>query len=422
MNVKLNLLLTTLLFMSLSLKAQDQNIAFQSDGLSLNGTLSIPDGEGPFPIAILVHGSGPQNRNQTIALNDGNSQCLYPQLFGETIENFKDIAQFLRERGIAVLRYDKRTLTYGASLDPILGTPYDFITDIDNAIDFIKTKEEINTESIFLLGHSQGSTLIPHVAVNRNDIAGLISLSGPVTPIDTLLAEQYRNLYIDCANNPGVGEQVANQFYFLFENVRNNIYQQDFLLEVNFPGNTSNPVAFGFPTFWHDWIELSDAVVENYLASKLPALFIHGTEDWNVPIDDAMKFKSALPGDITTVEIFENVNHFLTPNDSPNVDDEVMNYIADWIKNLQPITSTEDIFFEEHLKVNVIANEIQIKFENPNHQVKKIFLHNLAGQKVYLNEIKDQPIHTINVGDFNGILVLSFHTDSNLYSKKIFIR
>jgi len=167
---------------------QEEQITFQSENLTLHGTLSIPEnGNSPFPLAILVHGSGPNDRNQTITLSGGNSQCLYPNLLNQTIRNFKDIADHLSEKGIAVLRYDKRTFTHGQTLNASEILVSDFVMDIESAISFGKSRSEIDVNNIFLIGHSQGSSLIPIAANNATGIKGLISHAGATTPIDSLL-------------------------------------------------------------------------------------------------------------------------------------------------------------------------------------------------------------------------------------------
>ena len=223
-----------------SAKCQDEQITFQSNGLTLNGTLSIPiDGNEPYPLAILVHGSGPNDRNQTITLSGGNALCLYPELFNQTIRNFKDIADYLSANGIAVLRYDKRTFTHAQTLNEADILVSDFTTDIESAISFSQTRNEINENEIFLVGHSQGSSLIPIAAKNTENVKGLISLAGPTTPIDSLLPEQFRDIYIYCANDPTTGENVANQFYNQFQEIRNGTFPLDEQIMINIPGTTT---------------------------------------------------------------------------------------------------------------------------------------------------------------------------------------
>lgn len=315
-----NLILLILFFIiTVGGNAQEEIITFPSDELFLNGTFSIPEGDGPFPVAILVHGSGPSDRDQSVTFSDANSACLYPGLYNQSIANFYDIATYLSANGIAVFRYDKRSLTHGASLDPVTVSTKDFVTDIESAIRYVQTRTDVDTACIVLAGHSQGSTLIPIAANNSKAVAGLISLAGPVTAVDSLLPEQYRAIYLRCANDAFSGAAVANQFYQQFRQMREETFPEGAQLAVNFPGNPTNPVPFGYETFWKDWIDMGDNVLNNYNAANLPTLIIQGDDDFNVPASDALRFQAALPSSLTTVALFEGINHFLTPANTPNV-------------------------------------------------------------------------------------------------------
>ena len=283
-----------LIIMTISITAisQEEQISFQSESLTLNGTLSIPEnGISPHPLAILVHGSGPSDRNQTITLSDGNSLCLYPNLFNQTIRNFKDIADYLSDNGIAVLRYDKRTFTHSQTLNVPEILVSDFVIDIESAINFSKSRSEIDENNMFLIGHSQGSSLIPIAASNSPEIKGLISLAGPTTPIDSLLPEQIRHIFEECANDPATGENVANQFYEQFGQIRNGTFPLNQQIMLTIPGNP-NPIPQGYGSFWDNWIQISDNVLSNYSESNVKTLIVQGDDDLNVPVTDADEFET----------------------------------------------------------------------------------------------------------------------------------
>ena len=272
LNMKIIVEILALIAISLTAYAQEENVSFQSDNLILNGTLSIPEsGNSTYPIAILVHGSGPSDRNQTITLNDGNSLCLYPNLFNQTITNFKDISDHLTENGIAVLRYDKRTFTHGQTLNESEILVSDFIIDIESAIEYCETRPELDLNNIFLIGHSQGSSLIPIAAKNLDSIKGLISLAGPTTPIDSLLPEQIRHLYVECANDQITGDNIALQLYDQFEQIRNGTFPLEEQITITIPGN-QNTIPQGYGSFWNNWIEIADGVIQNYSNSNLKSL------------------------------------------------------------------------------------------------------------------------------------------------------
>lgn len=392
-----------LCFSTFSMLSQEEIITFHSDNLVLNGTLSLPAGNGPFPVVILVHGSGPGDRDQTANLSDGNSMCLYPGLYGKTIKNFRDIADYLSQEGIAVLRYDKRTFTHGAILDEKKVSIYDFAADVEAALDYVKTRSEIDSEHIILAGHSQGSVLLPVVAGRRNDVAGLVSLAGPVTPVDSLLPEQFRNIYVTCANAPALGEMVASQFYDQFQKIRQGTFPLDKQIVINIPGNPSNPVPFGYGLFWLDWIEMNDSVVHNYTSTGLPVLILHGEEDLNVPVENADKFEASLPTGSTTVKKYPGINHFLTPADEPAVDSQLMEDMLQWIKTVK--TSSVKELEVQHLPiVRVRTNALFLTFPSGGWDFEQFTIVNTAGKVLEKGKISAGPVveipHSLQPGQY----------------------
>src|SRR4030095_1940953 len=173
---------------------QSYNITFTHDSLTVFGTFTVPSGMGRFPTIIIGPGSGPIDRDGTIQFFDGNSACIYPGLFGETIKMYKELSDALVDSGYAVLRYDKLEYTYAfENLGAI--TFHKIWLPVESAIDYVKTRADVDTNNIILIGHSEGSTLIPFIAKNRNDVKALISLAGARTPFDSLVAWQYAQLY-----------------------------------------------------------------------------------------------------------------------------------------------------------------------------------------------------------------------------------
>src|ERR1041385_1390797 len=131
---------------------------------TLPATLTIPVGAGPFPAVVLVHGSGPNDRDETIGSN----------------KPFKDLAWGLASKGIAILRYEKRTKQYGAKLValPNLTAKEEVVDDALAAVEVLRKTEGIDAKRIFVLGHSLGGMLVPRIGRLDPNIAGLISLAG----------------------------------------------------------------------------------------------------------------------------------------------------------------------------------------------------------------------------------------------------
>src|ERR1700688_127792 len=145
----------------------------------LPGTLAVPNGPGPFPAVVLVHGSGPEDQDETIGPN----------------RPFKDLAWGLASRGIAVLRYDKRTLRYGSRLRLDSGTftvRDETVDDARAAVALATAQPEIDRRRIFVLGHSLGGTLAPRIAQGDPRVAGLVLMGGGARPLSKVLVEQVR--------------------------------------------------------------------------------------------------------------------------------------------------------------------------------------------------------------------------------------
>lgn len=145
----------------------------KAKGVTLAGTLTLPRGNGPFPAVILISGSGPQDRNE--------------ELLGH--KPFLVLADHLTRRGIAVLRFDDRGVGKSTG-NHAKATSADFATDVEAAIDFLKTRAEIDPQRIGLMGHSEGGLIAPMVAVARPDVAFIVLLAGPGLPGDEILRLQ----------------------------------------------------------------------------------------------------------------------------------------------------------------------------------------------------------------------------------------
>jgi uncharacterized protein len=130
--------------------------------ISLAGTLTLPVGSGPFPVAILLHGSGPHDRDETLL---GHRPFLV-------------LADYLTRKGIAVLRFDKRGNGKSTG-DYANATTEDFASDCEAAIAYMKTRKDIVSNRIGLIGHSEGGIIAPMVAARSKDVAWIVLLAGP---------------------------------------------------------------------------------------------------------------------------------------------------------------------------------------------------------------------------------------------------
>jgi dienelactone hydrolase len=150
---------------------------------ALPATLSLPDGAGPFPAVVLVHGSGPQDRDETIGPN----------------RPFRDLAGGLASQGIAVLRYEKRTKVHAGQITPELRVRMtvqeEVIDDALSAVQLLRQTPGIDPGSIYVLGHSLGATMAPRIGQQDPSIAGLIVMGGMTRPLEDTILDQYTYLY-----------------------------------------------------------------------------------------------------------------------------------------------------------------------------------------------------------------------------------
>jgi len=131
-------------------------------GIELAGTLSYPKSSKPMAVAILISGSGPQDRDETLLDH----------------KPFAVLADYLNRNGIAVLRYDDRGVNKSTgSFDK--ATTADFASDVEAAIDFLRTQSEIDPQQIGLIGHSEGGLIAPSVAAKRSEVAWIVLMAGP---------------------------------------------------------------------------------------------------------------------------------------------------------------------------------------------------------------------------------------------------
>lgn len=152
-----------------------EEVAFQNTqaNITLSGTLTLPSTEGNYPAAILISGSGAQNRDEEIS---GHKPFLI-------------IADHLTTNGIAVLRYDDRGVAKSTG-NFRAATTVDFASDAASAVAYLKTRKEINKDKIGLIGHSEGGIVAPMVASSSEDVSFIVLLAGPGIEIKKVLMMQ----------------------------------------------------------------------------------------------------------------------------------------------------------------------------------------------------------------------------------------
>ncbi len=154
---------------------QIEEVKFKNtkDQITLAGTFTYPNGDGPFPTVILISGSGGQNRNE--------------ELFNH--KPFWVIADYFAKNGIATLRYDDRGIDNSEGFFAT-STSEDFAEDAKAGVDFLKIHPKVNASKLGIVGHSEGGMIAPMISASDSSIGFIILLAGPGIPIDELMTLQ----------------------------------------------------------------------------------------------------------------------------------------------------------------------------------------------------------------------------------------
>ncbi len=371
MHLKLEILLLAASFTFDAFSQVSYEIEFLHDGRTVFGTFSAPSSVGKFPTVIIAPGSGPNDRNGTFSLTDSTAQCLYPEIANEILEPYKQLAEALVDSGFAVLRYDKLEYTYPPAL---LGTItfHKLWLPVESAINYVKTRSDVDTNCISLLGHSEGSLLIPYIALSRTDIKSLVSVAGPRTPFDSILAYQIVNIAKICNDDTVSAQNSANQVLEYFQLVRD-------LHGIGLPS------AFGVPAkVWYDYLVATEAVSDNYNTNHLPTLFLGLGLDINVPPSELAR----LQNEVTITDDFWSIPeliHYMNPYNSPSISEVLTDTIVYWLKQKCMSTSLNDLDVQKNNIVvfpNPFQNQLNVTLVKPQQEVLELSIMELFGRDV----------------------------------------
>jgi len=157
----------------------------KEQNVTLAATFTIPQGTGPFPAVLLITGSGPQDRDETLL---GHKPFLV-------------LSDYLTRHGIAVLRADDRGVGKSAGVFA-KATTADFATDAEAGVAYLKTRVEVNPHKIGLIGHSEGAVIAPMVAARNKDVAFIVMMAGTGVPGDQVLVAQSEAIQVASGKNP----------------------------------------------------------------------------------------------------------------------------------------------------------------------------------------------------------------------------
>ncbi|MCW3490163.1 alpha/beta hydrolase [Dethiobacter alkaliphilus] len=295
----------------------EEEVTVGSGRWELPGTLTLPLDSAPHPAVVLVHGSGPNDRDETIGPN----------------KPFKDLAWGLASQGVAVLRYDKRTLIHSQSIDPqSLTVQEETVEDALAAAELLKNHPQIDAANIYVLGHSLGATLAPQIGAADGDLAGLILLAGATRPLEDVILEQVEYL---TGLNPSLQAEAE----------REKIAQQVARVKDPnlLPDTPPEKLPLGIPAAY--WLDLQDySPAQTAQGLNMPMLILQGERDYQVTMEDFAGWQEAL-GSRSDVFLlsYPELNHLFiagegksTPeeySEPGNVAQTVIDDIASWLRS-----------------------------------------------------------------------------------------
>jgi alpha-beta hydrolase superfamily lysophospholipase len=303
---------------------EEQEVTFESDSIVLAGTFSAPNGDGPWPAAVLISGSGAQDRDENT-----------PGPGGLKLGIFRSIADTLTRSGIAVLRYDDRGV--GGSGGSLLTAGLsDLVGDVAAAVTYLRARPDVLDDRIALVGHSEGAVIAPIVAADDERLAAIVCMAGTASPLDSVLMDQVAGAARAAGGDSAAVAEARASVAMLTEAIREG---RD-LDEVDLPAGLR---ALGGNEKWlREHIEHHPtATIQGVRAS---VLIVNGGQDVQIDPEHARRLGVALEEAGHTdseVVIFPQLNHLFVVSRGegtaeyadPNarVDREFLGYLSDWL-------------------------------------------------------------------------------------------
>ena len=318
----------------------------QKDNIKIAGTLTVPRGSGPYPVVLLITGSGSQDRNETIAGH-------HP---------FHVLADYLTRNGIAVLRVDDRGVG-GTDIGSLSATSENFAEDVLAGVNFLKQRKEIDPKMIGLIGHSEGGMIAPMVAARSNDVSFIVLLAGPGqrgediiysqtemilkaqgTHVDTarhtLALAKRINSIVKTETDEKRIEQRIDEEIAAYDRTLPDLQKQLFAPAAG----SAKALMPMYKTAWYRYFVMFDPqpVLKNV---KVPVLALNGELDLQVPAKENLELigagLKAGGNEDVTLKSFPKLNHLFQtaqtglPSEYGQIDEtmspEVLKTISDWI-------------------------------------------------------------------------------------------
>jgi pimeloyl-ACP methyl ester carboxylesterase len=270
----------------------EQQIVVNNDSINLSGTLVLPPNDGPHPIVVMIHGSGPLDRNENVR--------------GQNLDIFNTIADALAEQGIGSFRYDKRGV--GESTGDYHSAGHtDLVNDASACFQNLTKQEGCDPDKIFLLGHSEGTIIAPQVSNRHNNVAGIILIAPFIDKLESILMKQAKEIKESTKDMPGFKMFLIRSYLKIFDPVKSNAKLIQKIKKSD--KDVQRSMFQKIPAKWlREIIQLNPE--EIYRDVRCPALIIGGSKDVQCNPEDVATIANVIQGDVES-HLIENLSHIL---------------------------------------------------------------------------------------------------------------
>ena len=291
----------------------------------LNGLLTLPENiTEPVPAVVFVHGSGSSNMDEKVG----------------RLTPFKDLAEGLANKGIASIRYDKRSFAHGLKMvrdkSTIITVKEETIDDAILATELLKKDSRIDSHNIFIIGHSMGGMLAPRIDSEGGKYKGLIIMAGTPRKLEDVMLEQNEAVL---SSTKGLVNWIVRKQVAKLSGLFSGLYELS-------DEEAKKKKVMGGTTLYY-FKEMGEHSVADYLATtKKTMLIVQGEKDFQVSVEKDFNEYKRLLNDKTNIEfrLYENLNHAFVNylysdilkakqeyNTERHIGEEVISDIADWI-------------------------------------------------------------------------------------------